>query len=235
MNKVVSREEWLEHRKQHLAEEKKFSRMRDQLSEQRRQLPWVKVDKQYIFEGREGSVSLKELFGSHPQLIIYHFMFATDWEEGCPSCSFWADNFDGIENHLGARNTALAVVSLAPYEKLAKYKDRMGWSFNWVSSCNTGFNIDFHVTFNDDLREKGEAIYNYKPSTFPMDEAPGISVFSKGDDGSVYHTYSTYSRGLDMLNGTYHFLDLLPKGRDEADLQYPQAWVQRHDEYDQTR
>lgn len=231
MPKIVDREKWISTRMQLLEQEKSFDRQRDLLAAKRREMPWVLVDTVYKFATRKGSRTLAELFGSHTQLIIYHFMYGEDWEDGCPSCSFWADNFDGIDRHLAARDAAFAVVSIAPLEKLLAYQKRMGWDFNWVSSHGNSFNRDFNVTFSDEDREKGTAIYNYKKSTFPGNEAPGVSVFAKGDQGKVYHTYSTYARGLDMLNGAYHYMDILPKGRDEGGLDYPMAWVKRHDVY----
>jgi predicted dithiol-disulfide oxidoreductase (DUF899 family) len=231
MPEIVTRQQWLEHRLNHLADEKNFNRLRDELSAKRREMPWVEVEEDYQFTGDKGTVRLSELFGRHSQLIVYHFMYGEDWQEGCPSCSFWADNFDGIKSHLGARDAGFAVISVAPYKNLTAYKKRMGWDFTWVSSLGNSFNQDYHVSFDDDQRANGEAIYNYKTSTFPSDEAPGVSIFTRDENDKIYHTYSTYSRGLDMLNGTYHFMDLLPKGRDEAKLAYPQAWVKRHDTY----
>jgi predicted dithiol-disulfide oxidoreductase (DUF899 family) len=235
MPELVSRENWLEQRNQLLTDEKEFSRLRDELSARRRDLPWVQVSEDYQFTaeigGKAAPIHLGDLFGSHSQLIIYHFMYGADWNEGCASCSFWADNFDGIDAHLGARDASFAVVSIAPLKKLMAYKKRMGWDFTWISSEGNTFNQDYFVSFTDQQREDGEAVYNYKKSSFPGNEAPGISVFTRHDDGRIYHTYSTYSRGLDMVNGAYHFMDLLPKGRDEAELPYSMAWIKRHDAY----
>ncbi len=231
-HKVVSREEWLVARKEHLVKEKEFTRLRDQLSQQRRELPWVKVEKEYIFDGPNGKETLAELFAGRSQLIVYHFMFGPSWDEGCPSCSFWADNFNGIIVHLNQRDATMIAVSRAPLSKLAAYKKRMGWTFKWVSSLDNDFNRDYHVSFTPEEMEKGEMYYNYGVRKFPREESPGISVFCKDQNGSIFHTYSCYARGLDMLNGAYHFLDLVPKGRDEAGLSYPQAWVRRHDKYD---
>jgi predicted dithiol-disulfide oxidoreductase (DUF899 family) len=230
--KVVSREEWLVARKEHLAKEKEFTRLRDQLSRERRELPWVKVDKEYLFEGPDGKQPLADLFEGRSQLIIYHFMYGPDWEEGCPSCSFWADNFNGIDIHLNHRDITLAAVSKAPLDKLQAYKKRMGWSIKWFSSFESDFNRDYHVSFTSEEMEKGEMYYNYRISNFPMEEAHGISVFYKNQQGEVFHTYSCYSRGLDMLNGAYHYMDLAPKGRDEDNLPYGMAWLHRHDQYD---
>ena len=231
-HKVVSREEWLEVRRQHLKKEKEFNKLRDELSAQRRQLPWVKVDESYLFQSNEGEKSLSALFGDNRQLIVYHFMFGPDWKEGCPSCSFWADNFNGVIVHLNHRDANLVAVAKAPLEKLNAYKERMGWEFEWVSSQGSTFNEDYNVSFSQAELDQGEVFYNFKMSKPFSSEAPGISVFIKDDDGSIYHTYSTYSRGLDMLNGAYHYMDLLPKGRDEGELSYSMAWLRRHDAYE---
>jgi len=231
-HKVVSREEWLVARKEYLAKEKEFTRLRDQLSQARRDLPWVKVDKEYLFEGPMGQETLSDLSEGRSQLIIYHFMYGPDWEEGCPTCSFWADNFNGIGIHLNHRDITLVVISRAPPAQLETYKKRMGWSFKWVSSFENDFNRDYQVSFTAEEMEKGEVYYNYHIGKFPVEEAPGISVFTKNDRGDVFHTYSTYARGLDMLNGAYHFMDLVPKGRDEDGLPYHMAWLRRHDQYE---
>lgn len=231
MPEIVSRKDWTAARIAHLAEEKTFTHARAALAAKRRELPWVEIDEDYVFEGANGSTKMSDLFDGKSQLIIYHFMYGDDWPEGCPSCSFWADNFDGIAPHLQARDASFAVISHAPYEQLAAYQKRMGWGFNWFSSNGNSFNSDYNVSFSDAEFDGGSAIYNYKKSTFPSKEAPGISVFVKDDNGNIYHTYSTYARGLDMLNGAYHYMDLLPKGRDEDALDYPQAWIKRHDQY----
>jgi predicted dithiol-disulfide oxidoreductase (DUF899 family) len=225
-NKVVSQDEWVEARKALLAEEKAFTRARDALSAKRRELPWVRVDKDYRFEGRDGAVSLADLFDGHDQLVVYHFMFDPDWEIGCKSCSFWADNFNGITEHLARRDVAFAAISRAPCAKLAAFRERMGWTFPWVSSHGSDFNRDFDVTFSPEELARGKVYYNFRETTFPATEAPGISVFAKGEDGAIYRTYSTYGRGLDMMNTAYHYLDLVPKGRDEDGLPYPMAWVE---------
>ncbi len=231
MPTIVSREIWLKQRLQLLADEKEFTRARDTLSAKRRQLPWVLLEQDYLFEGENGPLRLSELFGGHSQLIIYHFMYGEDWQAGCPSCSFWADNFNTIGAHLGARDAGFAAISIASIEQLAEYKELMGWEFNWVSSKGNSFNRDLDVSSTQEERTNGLAQYNYKNSTFPADEAPGISVFARGENDEIYHTYSTYARGLDMMNGAYHYMDLLPKGRDEDGLDYPQQWVKRRDEY----
>lgn len=229
---VVSREDWLKARTALLEQEKEFTRARDALSAERRALPWVKIDKDYVFDGPDGKQSLADLFDGRSQLLIYHFMFGPDWEEGCPSCSFWADNFNGFTQHLAHRDVTMIAVSRAPLAKLEAYKKRMGWRFKWVSSYENDFNRDFEVSFTPEERENGPVRYNYREGNFPMDEAPGISVFYRDEDGELFHTYSCYSRGLDMLNAAYHHLDLVPKGRDEDDLPYSMAWVRRNDSYE---
>ena len=229
---IVSRDEWLEARRKLLREEKEFTRLGDELSLKRRQLPWVKVDKEYSFEGSNGKQSLSELFEDKSQLIVYHFMYGPDWDDGCPSCSFWADNFNGIDIHLKHRDANLVVISRASLGALETYKKRMGWTFNWFSSLGSDFNYDYQVSFTADELEKGKMFYNFDIGNFPADEAPGISVFYKSPEGEVFHSYSCYARGLDMLNGAYHYLDLLPKGRDEDDLDFTMAWLRRHDQYD---
>ena len=230
-HKVLAREDWIAERKKLLAREKEFTHLRDQLSRERRELPWEKVEKEYVFDTPEGRQSLGDLFAGKSQLVIYHFMFGPDWEEGCPSCSFWADNFNNIGIHLAHRDITLIAVSRAPLEKLEAYKKRMGWGFRWVSSLNSDFNYDYQVSFTPEEMEKGEVYYNYRVTSFPSNEGPGISVFYKDENGDVFHTYSCYSRGLDMLNGTYHYMDLVPKGRDEDDLPWTMAWLRRHDQY----
>lgn len=231
-HKVVSRDDWLAARKEHLAKEKEFTRLRDQLSQERRALPWAKVETEYVFDGPNGKETLADLFEGRDQLMIYHFMYGPDWTEGCPSCSFWADNFNGIVVHLNHRDINLVAVSRAPLDKLKAYKGRMGWRFKWVSSLRNDFNRDYQVSFTSDEMKKGEMFYNFRIGKFPSEEAPGISVFYKNQQGDVFHTYSCYSRGLDMLNGAYHYMDLAPKGRDEDDLPHSMAWLRRHDQYD---
>ncbi len=229
-HRVVSHEEWIEARRGHLAREKEFTRLRDQLSQERRELPWVKVEKHYVFDGPKGKESLPDLFEGRHQLVVQHFMFDPSWEEGCKSCSFWIDNFDGITVHLEHRDVTYVAISRAPYSTIQAYRKRMGWRIKWLSSFNNDFNRDYHVTFTPEELEKRQVYYNYATGTFPAPEAPGISVFYRDDDGAIYHTYSTYSRGLDMLNGAYHLLALVPKGRDEAGR--GMEWLRRHDEYD---
>jgi predicted dithiol-disulfide oxidoreductase (DUF899 family) len=230
-HRVVSRDQWIEERKALLAREKEFTRLRDQLSRERRELPWVCVDKDYVFEGADGKQTLSELFAGRQQLIVYHLMFDPSWEEACSRCSFWADNFNGVLVHLNQREVTLVAISRAPIAKLAAFQKRMGWSFNWVSSFGSDFNHDYHVSFTPEELEQREIIYNYAPVKTSMTERPGISVFYKDQAGTIFHTYSCYSRGLDMLNVAYHYLDLTPKGRDEDGLPFPMAWVSYHDAY----
>jgi predicted dithiol-disulfide oxidoreductase (DUF899 family) len=230
-HKVVSPAEWVAARKEHLAKEKEFTRLRDDLSRARRELPWEKVEKQYVFEGPNGKVTLADLFGKGHQLVIYHFMFGPGWKEGCPSCSYLADHFDGAAVHLAHRDVTLAVVSRATLAEIETFKKRMGWRFTWVSSFGSDFNYDYHVSFTSEDKAKGKVLYNYAVGEFPSEEAPGASVFYKDEAGEIFHTYSTYARGLDILVGTYNFLDLAPKGRDEEGLAHTMAWVRHHDRY----
>ena len=228
---VVSAEEWVIARKALLEREKEFTRLREELARQRRDLPWEEVTKEYFFEGPDGTRSLSQLFDGRSQLIVYHFMFPPDWDEGCPHCSFWADSFNGTTAHLNARDVTMVAISRAPQPKLAAYAKRMGWTFPWFSSGGTDFNHDFGVAFRPEIPESGAAEYNYGPGGPGFPDREGISVFCKGDGGHVFHTYSTYARGLDMMNAAYQYLDLVPKGRDEAGHDDPQYWVRRHDEY----
>jgi predicted dithiol-disulfide oxidoreductase (DUF899 family) len=229
---IVSREEWLAARTMHLEDEKAFTRARDALSARRRALPWVRVEKSYRFQTPDGEQSLADLFGPRSQLIIVHFMFGPDWEQGCPSCSFCADGYDGLDIHLAHRDTAFVAVSNTSLEKIERYRARMGWSFRWISSMGSDFNRDFQVSFTADEIASGEVHYNYAQRRFPATEAPGISVFHRPEPGTIVHTYSTYGRGMDMLIAAYHLMDLLPKGRDEDGLEIPMAWVRRRDQYD---
>jgi predicted dithiol-disulfide oxidoreductase (DUF899 family) len=228
-HQVVSHDDWLKARRQLLVEEKELTRRRDELNRRRRDLPWERVDKTYVFHGPDGRQSLAELFDGRSQLIVYHFMFAPAWDAGCPHCSFWADNFNGIVAHLHQRDATLVAVSRAPYAQLAAYEKRMGWSFKWVSSHDTDFNFDYQVSFTPDEVAKKEAPYNYTVQDPSETDREGVSVFYKDPRGRVFHTYSAYARGIDMLNTAYHYLDLAPKGRDEGDR--GQYWVRRHDEY----
>jgi len=228
---VVSTEEWVQARKALLEEEKALTRRRDELSRKRRELPWVGVDKDYVFDGPEGTVKLSDLFCGRTQLMIYHFMFGPDWAEGCPSCSLVADNIDGALVHLANRDATLVMVSRAPIEKIEAFRKRMGWRCRWVSSYGNSFNRDYHVSFAKNEMEKGEVYYNFGLNRFPSEEAPGLSVFCKDDAGAIFHTYSTYARGLEGLVGTYDLLDMAPKGRDEDQLSFTMAWVRHHDRY----
>ena len=229
--KVVSKDEWIEARKRLLIKEKEFTRLRDQLSQQRRDLPWEAVNREYVFEGPNGKQTLPDLFDGRSQLIVYHFMFGPGWEAGCPHCSFWADNFNDIIVHLNQRDVTMIAVSRAPYSQLAAYKKRMGWSFKWVSSSETDFNFDYHVSFTPEEMAKNAVFYNYTIQEPGDSEREGVSVFYKDPTGRVFHTYSAYARGIDMLNAAYNYLDLAPKGRDEAGHDFTQFWVRRHDEY----
>ena len=228
---VVSREEWLAARTAFLAKEKEFTRLRDELSRQRRALPWVAVDKPYVFDGPRGKQTLPDLFGPRSQLIVYHFMFAPEWDAGCKHCSFWADNFNGIDVHLAHRDVSFVAISRAPLARIEAFKRRMGWSFTWLSSFGSDFNYDYGVSFTPESLRGDGAVYNYTKRATISDEV-GISVFAKNERGAVCHTYSCYSRGVDMLNGAYHYLDLVPKGRDEDQFSFTQAWVRYHDAYD---
>jgi predicted dithiol-disulfide oxidoreductase (DUF899 family) len=231
-HEVVSPEEWLTARKNLLAKEKELTRLRDELARQRRELPWEKVGKPYVFEGPAGQETLVDLFGGRSQLIVYHFMFGPEWPEGCPSCSMVADSFDGSLVHLAQRDVTWVVVSRARLDQIEAFQQRMGWSFKWVSSNGNDFNHDYRVSFTPDEMAQGNANYNYGPNGFPSEEAPGISVFLKDEEGEVFHTYSAYARGVEALLGVYSYLDFTPKGRDEGSLSYPMAWVRHHDRYD---
>jgi predicted dithiol-disulfide oxidoreductase (DUF899 family) len=225
---VVPHEEWLARRRQLLAKEKDFTRLRDELTRRRQELPWELVEKDYVFDGADGPTTLSELFDGRSQLVVYHFMFDPDWEEGCRSCSFWADSFDANLVHLNAHDITFVAVSRAPFAKLAAYERRMGWTFPWLSSNGTDFNYDFGVSFPPDEQERDGA-YNYGTQAPRGGEREGVSVFF-ADDGAVLHTYSSYARGIDLLNAAYNYIDLTPRGRDE-DGRAPQSWVRRHDEY----
>jgi predicted dithiol-disulfide oxidoreductase (DUF899 family) len=231
-HKIVSHDEWIAARKAYLAEEKAFSRARDALAKKRRELPWEKVEKKYVFDTPGGKQTLADLFCGKSQLIIYHFMLGPDWEAGCPSCSFLADHFDGSVIHLAQRDVSFVVVSRAPLTQIEKFKARMGWHFTWVSSFGSDFNHDYQVSASPEEKASGTAMYNYEMTTFPSEERPGASAFLKNEAGEVFHTYSTYGRGLDILIGAYNFLDLAPKGRDEAGLAWSMAWVRHHDRYE---
>ena len=227
---VVSAEAWLAARKELLAKEKEFTRLRDQVSALRRELPWEAVTREYLFEGPDGRQTLPQLFAGRSQLIVYHFMFAPDWDAGCPHCSHWADNFNGGIVHLNHRDVTMIAVSRAPYARLAAYHKRMGWSFKWVSSLGSDFNFDYRVSFTAQELEAHRAFYNYAWQDPGVAEREGVSVFFKDGQERVFHTYSAYARGIDILNTDYNLLDLTPRGRDEAGR--GPFWVRRHDEYD---
>ncbi len=228
--RVVSEAEWLVARKDLLTREKELTRLRDEVSRHRRELPRVEIEKDYVFDGPDGKETLADLFDGRSQLIVYHFMLGPDWEEGCKSCSFLADHFDGAIVHLKQRDVTFVVVSRAPLRELEAFQKRMGWGFKWVSSNGNDFNFDYHVSFTKDEEAKGKVYYNYETAEFISDELPGLSVFYKNEDGGIFHTYSAYARGLDTLVGTYNFLDLVPKGRDE-DPDSTMSWVRHHDRY----
>jgi predicted dithiol-disulfide oxidoreductase (DUF899 family) len=227
---VVSHDKWLSARTALLEREKAFSHARDEVNRLRRELPWEKVEKQYEFDGPNGRETLADLFKDCRQLVVYHFMFAPGANEGCAHCSFWAESFDALAAHLEHRDTTFVAISRAPLAALEAFKRRMGWKFKWVSSDDGDFNYDLGVSFRPEDRKKGTAVYNYRPGESGADRE-GASVFYKGEDGTIYHTYSTYARGIDLLNVTYNFLDLTPKGRDEAHLSDSQAWVRYKDKY----
>ena len=227
---VVSPDQWLAARTALLAKEKAFTRARDELNRERRALPWERVEKTYVFEGPSARETLAELFAGRSQLIVYHFMFQPEWTEGCKHCSFWADHYDGPGTHLNHRDVTFVAVSRAPLARIAAFKQRMGWRFKWVSAAGTDFNYDYHVSFTPEEVRRGAASYNYAIGDPGMSDREGLSVFYKDSAGAVFHTYSCYARGIDMLNGTYNFLDLVPKGRDE-DPESTQSWVQYHDRY----
>jgi len=226
---VVTSDEWIEARKRLLIKEKEFTHLRDQLNQLRRELPWEAVPKQYLFDGPDGKQTLAELFDGRSQLVVYHFMFGPPWDAGCPHCSHWADSFNGIIVHLNHRDVSMIAVSRAPYEKLAAYKRRMGWTFKWVSSSDTDFNFDYHVSFASEEIARKKTFYNYAVQEQDSTEREGVSVFFKDAAGRLFHTYSTYARGIDLLSVDYNYLDLVPKGRDENGR--GPFWVRRHDEY----
>jgi predicted dithiol-disulfide oxidoreductase (DUF899 family) len=226
---VVSQEQWVTERRKLLAREKELTRLRDQIAQERRALPWARIDKAYIFEAPEGPRALADLFAGRRQLMVQHFMFGPGWKEGCPSCSYMADHTDGMTAHLAARDVTFVAISQAPLTEIERFRRRMGWKFRWVSSFGGDFNYDFHVSFTAEKAD-GQVYYNYAMQPFECDELPGISVFYRNDAGEVFHTYSAYRRGVEAMMGTYTLLDLTPKGRDEHDG--PMAWVRHHDRYE---
>jgi predicted dithiol-disulfide oxidoreductase (DUF899 family) len=231
-HQIASHEDWIAARRELLKKEKELTRQRDELSRLRRELPWEKVEKNYVFDGPDGKETLADLFGGRSQLIVYHFMLGPGWREGCPSCSFLSDHIDGALVHLANRDVTLVAVSRAPFNEIEAFQKRMGWRFKWVSSNGNDFNFDYHVSFSKEEKANGRVYYNYDLVEFPSEEAPGASVFHKNASGDVFHTYSTFARGLDMLVGTYVYLDLVPKGRDEDGLDFTMSWVRHHDKYE---
>jgi predicted dithiol-disulfide oxidoreductase (DUF899 family) len=232
-HEVVSAEKWRSARVELLKKEKELTRLRDEISKQRRELPWEKIEKKYVFDGPKGKQTLADLFEGKSQLIVYHFMLGPGWKEGCPSCSYLGDHFDGTLPHLTARDVRLVAISRAPFTEIEAFNKRMGWKFPWYSSNGTDFNLDYHVSQSKEEAGMAEVYYNYAMQKFPAEERPGASVFYKDAAGNVFHTYSTYGRGLDMFLGTYHWLDIVPKGRDEDGLKFSMAWVRHHDKYDE--
>lgn len=230
-HKIVSREEWTAARKALMISEKELTQVREAVSRQRRELPWVKVDKDYVFDGPGGMVTLGDLFKGRPQLVVQHVMFAPEWDAACKSCSFWVDGFERMVPHLAARDTTMVAISRAPLAKLEAFKQRMGWTFDWVSSGENDFNYDYGVSFTQGQIDAGDAKYNYGTTPLYGPELPGISVFYRDEAVGVFHTYSTFARGLDMMNAAYHYLDLTPLGRHEEGLPYPMDWVRLRDQY----
>jgi predicted dithiol-disulfide oxidoreductase (DUF899 family) len=229
--KIVSRSEWMAQRETLLAAEKAFTHERDALSARRRQMPWLKIEENYVFDGPDGIVSLEDLFNGRGQLIVYHLMFAPEWEWACKSCSYWADQFDGATPHLQARDTSFVAISRAPLTKLQRHATRLGWKFPWVSAQKNRFAYDFGFSFEPEAQAKGEAIYNFRPLPRPMTDVPGFTMFSKRADGAIYQTYNVQGRGQDIINGAYNMLDFTAKGRDEDGLPFSMQWVRLHDEY----
>ena len=228
---VVSHDEWLAARRAFLTKEKEFTRLRDELSRQRRELPWEKVEKRYVFDGPDGTVTLPELFGEKNQLVVYHFMFSPEWDEGCPHCSFWADNFNEIIVHLNQRDVSFVAISRASSPKIEAFRTRMGWTFAWLSSDDGDFNYDLGASFRSEEVESGAYVYNFGTAKPGHTDREGVSVFYKEQNGDIFHTYSAFSRGIDMFNTAYHYLDIVPKGRDEDRLKFTQEWVRHHDRY----
>ncbi len=229
---VVSSDRWTSERKKLLAREKELTRLHDQIARERRALPWERVEKNYVFDTPEGRRTLSDLFDGRRQLLVQHFMFGPGWEQGCPSCSFMADHTDGMNVHLKHRDITLVAISRAPLAEIERFRRRMGWQFRWVSSHDSDFNHDFGVSFTQEEQAKGEVGYNYGMRSFATEEAPGISVFYKNDAGEIFHTYSTYGRGVEVMMGAYRLMDLTPKGRDENDVPYKMEWVRHHDRYE---
>jgi len=231
-HQVVSKDRWLAGRKALLAREKELTRLRDQVARERRALPWVRIEKDYVFDTPEGRRTLAELFEGRRQLLVQHFMLGPGWEQGCPSCSFMADHTDGMNVHLAHRDVTFVAISRAPLAEIERFRRRMGWQFKWVSSNANDFNFDFGVSFTPEEKARNEVTYNYGRQPFESEELPGISVFYKDDAGELFHTYSTYRRGVEVMMGAYNLMDLTPKGRDEDNLSYGMEWVRHHDRYE---
>jgi predicted dithiol-disulfide oxidoreductase (DUF899 family) len=229
---VVSSDQWLAERKALLAREKELMHLHDQIARERRALPWERVEKNYVFDTPEGKRTLAELFEGRRQLMVQHFMLGPGWEQGCQSCSFMADHTDGMNVHLAHRDITMVAVSRAPLAEIARFRERMGWQFKWVSANGSDFNHDFHVSFTPEEQATGKVYYNYAVQPFPQEEAPGVSVFYKDDAGEVFHTYSTFGRGVEVMMGAYYMMDLTPKGRDEREVPYKMEWVRHHDRYE---
>ncbi len=229
---VVAAEQWLAERKKLLARERELTHLRDQVARERRALPWRRVDKAYVFDTLEGPRRLADLFDGRRQLLVQHFMFGPGWAQGCPSCSFMADHTDGMNVHLAQRDISLVAISRAPLAEIERFRQRMGWQFRWVSSHGSDFNHDFHVSFAPEDMARGEVYYNYALRPFPSEEAPGLSVFCRNDAGEVFHTYSTYERGVEVMMGAYQMMDLTPRGRGERDVPHKMEWLRHHDRYE---
>jgi predicted dithiol-disulfide oxidoreductase (DUF899 family) len=229
---VVSKEQWVAARKALLAREKELTRLRDQIARERRALPWVRIDKNYVFDTTDGRRTLAELFDGRSQLLVQHFMLAPGWEQGCPSCSYMADHTDGMNVHLAQRDVTFVAISRATLAEIERFRRRMGWQFTWVSSHDSDFNYDFGASFTQEQKSRGEVSYNYAITAYPGEEMPGISAFYRNDAGEVFHTYSSYGRGVEVMMGTYNMLDLMPKGRNERDVPHKVEWVRHHDRYE---
>ncbi|MDM4769211.1 thioredoxin family protein [Solimonas sp. SE-A11] len=229
---VVPHDQWIAERRALLRREKELTRLRDQLAEQRRALPWRRIEQDYAFDTPAGRRSLADLFDGRRQLVVQHFMLGPGWQQGCPSCSFMADHIEGARLHLQQRDITLTAISRAPLAEIERFRKRMGWQFPWASSQGSDFNYDFGVSFKPEERARGEVYYNYELQALSEEEVPGISVFYRDDAGQVFHTYSTYGRGVELMMGAYEFIDLTPRGRDEDGLSYPMAWVRHHDRYE---
>ena len=226
---IVSRDEWLVARRDLLKQEKAMTKELDRLAAARRQLPWVRVEKEYTFDGPNGQESLTDLFEERSQLIVYHFMFGPEWTEGCLGCSFWADNFNGTIDHINQRDATMLAVSRTSLKKINAFKERMGWTFKWVSSLNSEFNFDFYASYPED--GPSHDLLNFEMAEIDFEENHGVSVFYKNEEGEIFHTYSVYERGIDIANCAYQWMDMLPKGRDEAHLPYATSWLKLHDQY----